>query len=105
LESRLRAAFSGQPPQLIKETVLKLVDANSRGCALILDYPPSYNYDSRWGFSCPPHAGLTALLDRDGDVHREILQQLVALKPCFDRIAIQFEHEKPGEAGGWGADQ
>jgi hypothetical protein len=103
LEKQLRTLLADQSPQEIKATVLELVDAKTRGCALVLDYPPSYDYRPRWGYSRPPHAGLSALFDRDSDVQNELLQQMLALKPFLDRIPFQFDHEgscEPGWMGG-----
>ncbi len=102
LEKRLRALLPNQSPQAVKDTVIQLVEAKSRGCVLSLDYPPSYNYRPRWGYSHPLHSKLAALFDRDCTVQQEMLQLILSLKPCFDRISFQFDPKNPGEPGWMG---
>lgn len=102
LERQLRTLLPNQSPEEIKTTVVKLVEGKSRGCVLSLEYPPSYDYRPRWGYSRPAHEGLSQLFERDRDVQQEYLQQMLALKPYFDRISFQFDHNKPGEPGWMG---
>ncbi len=64
---------------------------------MALEYPPSRDYQPRWGYTKPPHSGISKIFHRDFDKHCQTLEKLAKLKPFFDKINIYFDHENAGE--------
>lgn len=66
---------------------------------IALEYPPSRDYKPRWGYTHPPHSGLSEIFHKNFEDHCRTLENLATFKPFFDSINLNFEHEKPGEPG------
>jgi predicted O-methyltransferase YrrM len=66
---------------------------------IALEYPPSRDYQPRWGYTKPPHAGLSKIFHKDFNEHCKVLENIGKLKPFFDKINLYFDHEKAGEPG------
>ena len=64
---------------------------------MALEYPPSRDYQPRWGYTKPPHSGLSKIFHKDFDEHCQTLENLAKLKPFFDKINIYFDHENSGD--------
>ncbi len=64
---------------------------------MALEYPPSRDYQPRWGYTHPPHPGLSQLFHQNFDDYCKILERLAKFKPFFNNINLEFDHEKPGE--------
>ena len=64
---------------------------------MALEYPPSRDYQPRWGYTKPPHPGLSKLFQKDFENHCQIFENIGKLKPFFDQINLYFDHEKSGE--------
>ncbi|HEV3022573.1 MAG TPA: hypothetical protein VGX76_08895, partial [Pirellulales bacterium] len=70
---------------------------------LPLEYLPSRKYESRWGYSRPPHQGLVDLFRQRDEAYREVIGELRELSDCFSAIPRLFTHEhapRPGWTGG-----
>ncbi|MDY6786296.1 MAG: class I SAM-dependent methyltransferase [Cyanobacteriota bacterium] len=70
---------------------------------MILEYPPSRDYQPRWGYTHPPHTELTALFAKNRANYVKILEELSDLKPFFEKINRFFpssSSEEPGWVGG-----
>ncbi len=77
-------------------------DADDDEYIIRLEYPPSYDYRPRWGYSRPPHEGLSRMFAREQAAYDETLRRLTAFKPQFDQIPPQFSRERPTEPGWMG---
>ncbi len=66
---------------------------------MALEYPPSRDYQPRWGYTQPPHSGLSKIFHKNFDEHCKTIQKLATFKPFFDQINISFDHKKPGKPG------
>ncbi|GBF78726.1 class I SAM-dependent methyltransferase [Aphanothece sacrum] len=64
-----------------------------------LEYPPSRDYRSRWGYTKPLHEGLSKIFQKNFEDNCQTLHKLVTYKPFFEKINLHFSHEKPGEPG------
>lgn len=64
-----------------------------------LEYPPSRDYQPRWGYTHPPHQGLINLMKDNSDDYLIIINKLVSLKPFLGKINQYFDHAIPTEAG------
>jgi len=62
-----------------------------------LDYLPSRDYQPRWGYTRPAHAGLEALFQSQAAEYWPRLERLGRLQTKFARIAHTFEQAVPGE--------
>jgi predicted O-methyltransferase YrrM len=70
---------------------------------LPLEYLPSRRYESRWGYSRPPHQGLVDLFRQRDEAYRQVIGELRELSDCFAAIPKLFTHEhapRPGWTGG-----
>jgi hypothetical protein len=68
-----------------------------------LEYHPSRQYQSRWGYSRPPHQGLLDLFRRRDQEYREVIGNLRGLSDWLSAIPRQFTNEdapRPGWVGG-----
>ncbi|HAC63929.1 MAG TPA: class I SAM-dependent methyltransferase [Cyanothece sp. UBA12306] len=66
---------------------------------IALEYPPSRDYQPRWGYTQPPHSGLSAIFEKNFEDYCKTLQSLAKFKPLFDQINLYFDHEKAGQPG------
>lgn len=70
---------------------------------LPLDYMPSQDYQPRWGYSRPSHAGLVQLFSHWGEDYRQIIRELRGLHTFLAAIRPDFSSEtapEPGWVGG-----
>jgi hypothetical protein len=95
------SAWSGEgaTQEEIEKRLLELLKRYEGRRILSLDYPPSYDFRPRWGYSRPLHQKLIELFARNRDRYLGVLEEMVALEPYFLQIADQFSHERPGEPG------
>jgi predicted O-methyltransferase YrrM len=82
----------------LEKALLGLLDRMAPERTVRLDYPPSYDFSSRWGYSTPPHAGLIELFDRFREDYARLFDKLAELAPWFQKINKVFAHEREGEA-------
>ncbi|MEM8780281.1 MAG: class I SAM-dependent methyltransferase [Cyanobacteria bacterium P01_G01_bin.49] len=66
---------------------------------MALEYPPSRDYQPRWGYTHPPHPGLSELFQQNFDEYCQTLQKLATFKPYFDQVNLSFDHKNPGSPG------
>jgi predicted O-methyltransferase YrrM len=83
----------------IEARLLELLERYKGRRVIGLEYPPSYDFRPRWGYSRPQHQQLIELFARHRDRYLALLEEMVALEPYFLQIADQFSHERPGEPG------
>jgi hypothetical protein len=73
--------------------VVDIGERLSRSTAAVLEYP--FDPASRWGFSRPPHQGLTELFERDIDKFERALDQLNNHLPSLARIEAEASPGQP----------
>lgn len=66
---------------------------------IALEYPPSRDYQARWGYTHPSHQGIIKLFQKNFSEYCEKIEQLAKLKPFLLKINRDFDHNKPGEPG------
>ena len=62
-----------------------------------LDYPPSNDYQPRWGYRQPMNQKLVALFERDRVNYEPLFENVKAMMPWFDAIGPNYAHEQPAE--------
>lgn len=67
-----------------------------------LDYPPSYDFQPRWGYSKPVNQAITRLYDRKRADYYALLRDMMDLDPYFQKIPDQFSHDRATEPGWMG---
>jgi len=67
---------------------------------LPLDYPPSANYQPRWGYSKPAHKALAAKMEEGLVGYIKLLTEVVGFRDKFSEIPAIFDHVHP-ELAGW----
>lgn len=82
--------------------VAELLKAESEGRLIKLEYPPSYDFRARWGYSRPSHPGFMELFGRHTDTYRKHLRGMVELLPHLKQINRHFSHDLKGVAGWMG---
>ena len=84
----------------LQEEVARLrIALNISAPLLALDWPPSYDYRPRWGYSTEPHPILRRLLDPEKSSYRTAIEQIVSFVGEFGKIPIDFDagaYELPG---------
>lgn len=85
--------------EVLDPRIQEIVRADKTGKVITLEYPPSYDYRPRWGYTRPPHAGLTRLFARQDADYLRTAHGLAAHLPQFRAIKREFSHDTPGEAG------
>ena len=94
LEAELRDWRAKTDPR--SEGFLKAADEKR---LVVLEYPPSYDFRARWGYSRPSHAGLMELFAAERPRYAETLRKMAARQPMFERINREFSHDLKGVAG------
>lgn len=90
--------------ELVDEQAKRLPEAGHSSnplCVVPLDQPPSSDYRPRWGYSCPPHAGLWSLFERNKYDYAEVIDGLRRMAPFLADISREFTSgPRPGWIGG-----
>ncbi|MEA5533098.1 class I SAM-dependent methyltransferase [Crocosphaera sp. XPORK-15E] len=81
------------------EKLIPQLNAYTGKYYIALEYPPSRDYQARWGYTKPIHPGLSEICQKNFDKHCETLQKLASFKPFFEKINTYFDHENLGEPG------
>ena len=66
---------------------------------IALEYPPSRDYQPRWGNTHPPHQGLIDLFNKYREDYCKLFHKLEEITPSLLKIKQEFSHDKPGEPG------
>ncbi len=90
---------NGATQDEIENQLLELLKHYEGARVIGLEYPPSYDFRPRWGYTRPPHQGLIDLFARNRGEYLRLLEEMVELQPYFLRIPDQFSHDRPSEPG------
>jgi predicted O-methyltransferase YrrM len=99
LEAQIRQISNNTKSLLELQNLLHQNDHGSDKFIMKLDYPPSRDYQPRWGNTHPPHQGLIEIFNKNYSGYCEILSKIADLEPFLMRIKPEFSHEQPGEPG------
>ncbi|WP_392535706.1 class I SAM-dependent methyltransferase [Nostoc sp. C117] len=99
LEEQIREISNNTKSLLESQADIHQGEHDNSKFIIELDYPPSRDYQPRWGYTHPPHQGLIDLFNKNYSEYCETFRKLAKLESFLVKINPEFSHEKPGEPG------